>query len=99
MTMVEAGEIAPLSEEIETKQRAGALSVDWLMTAAALRIREGNIAEAVPLIEKARTADYANLYSLFASCASDMFFASACEKYPEVARACGVQTKSPLGLP
>ena len=69
------------------------------MTAAALRIREGNIPDAVQLIDKARMANAAGLYSLFASCAADMFFASACEKYSEVARACGVQTKSEMGLP
>jgi len=99
MSMIEAGESPSLSEEVEAKQRAGELPVDWLMTAAALRIREGNIPDAVQLIDKARMANAAGLYSLFASCAADMFFASACEKYSEVARACGVQTKSEMGLP
>ena len=91
MTMVESCETAPLSAEIETRQSASPLSADWLMTAAALRIQEGNIGEALPLIENARTSDSRNFDSLFASCASDMFFASASRKYPEVARACGVR--------
>ena len=87
MARLEAGEAAALSEELEAKQRTGKLSVDWLLTAAALRIREGNIPDSIPLIEKARAADYAALHSLFSSCVNDMFFASAAEKYPEVAKA------------
>ena len=95
MTMVEAGKIAPLSAEIETKQRAGPISTEWLMTAAALLIHEGNVDEAVQLIDKARMSDYKTTYGSFASFAGDMFFANACQKYPEVARACGVLRTRP----
>lgn len=99
MSMIEAGDAASLSEEVEKKQTARALSVEWLMTAAALKIREGNIPDAVQLIDKARTANAVGLYSQFASCANDMFFASASEKYPEIAKACGVPSASGIGSP
>ncbi len=98
MAMIEAGQTAPLSVEIDAKQQAGPLPVDWLMTAAAIHIREGNIAEALPLIEKARNTDRANLYSLFASCTGDMFFAAASVRNPEIAQACQIQTP-PTGSP
>lgn len=99
MAMVEAGQTTPLSVDVDSKEQTGPLPVDWLMTAAALRIREGNLAEAVPLIDKAYKDDHANLDSLFASCAGDMFFIYASAKNPEIARACQVsRAPSPLGF-
>jgi tetratricopeptide (TPR) repeat protein len=99
ISLIEAGQAAPVNEEVEAKQAAGPLPLDWLMTAAALRIQEGKIPDAVALIDKARTSDSGNLYTLFSSCANDLFFSSAAEKYPEIAKACGIQTKTELLFP
>jgi tetratricopeptide (TPR) repeat protein len=90
MAGLEAAETPELNGEIEKKRNAGPLSVDWLLTDAALQIRQGNIAEAVQLIDKARTADENRLFSLFASCTGDMLFSEACRNHPEVAHACRV---------
>jgi hypothetical protein len=94
MALIEAGQIAPISDELEAKQNAGKLSIDWLMTAAAIRINEGKIGEAEALIDRARASDSAALYSMFSSCSNDLFFSNAAEKFPEIARACGIQTKA-----
>ena len=57
MTMVEAGDIPQINADLEKKQSEGPLSVDWLMTAAALQIHAGNIDEAVKLVKEARAAE------------------------------------------
>jgi tetratricopeptide (TPR) repeat protein len=99
MARLEAAETPELNAEIEKKRNAGPLSVDWLLTDAALKIRQGNIAEALQLIDKARTADENRLFSLFASCTGDMLFSEACRNHPEVARACRVANTSSLTVP
>ena len=99
MTMVEAGDIPQINAELEKKQSEGPLSVDWLMTAAALQIHAGNIDEAVRLVKEARASDRSLLFGHFAACAGDKVFSSACQSHAELAQACrvdaGAQSKTP----
>lgn len=81
---LEAAEAARVSAELQERQRAGALPVDWLLTAAALQIREGRPDQALPLLDEARAAHQPGIYS---SCANDFFFAEAGEKNPTLALA------------
>ena len=98
MAMVEAGDKSSISVELQKNQAAGPLSVDWLMTAAAIQIYEGGTDEALRLIREARAADQSRLFSLFAACAGDRLFASAGQHNPELAKACRVANGSD-GLP
>lgn len=82
MARLEAADASKVREEILEQQRAGALSVDWLMTAAALHIREGRLDEATALIMQARDA---NQPGLFVSCTSDFYFVEAAQKHPRLA--------------
>jgi tetratricopeptide (TPR) repeat protein len=99
MAKLEAAETAELNAELDKKRNAALLSVDWLLTDAASKIRQGHIADAVPLIDKARVADENRLFSLFASCTGDMLFSEACRNYPEIAQACRVAGTPPPTLP
>jgi tetratricopeptide (TPR) repeat protein len=99
MARLEAGDTAGLDAEIEEKYASAPLSVDWLLTEAALKIRQGHIAEAVPLIDNARVADEKRLFSLFSSCTGDMLFSEACRNHPEVAQACRVANPPSLTVP
>lgn len=91
MAELEAGDIAAVRTELNNKQNLGNLSVDWLMTAAALAISEGDTSHAVQLVDQAREADQSRLFALFAACASDRFFAVACQNNDELTRACSIQ--------
>ncbi|HEY3664240.1 MAG TPA: hypothetical protein VGL24_13885 [Chthoniobacterales bacterium] len=82
MGRIEAAEGDAVGEELARKQAAGPLSVDWLMTAAALQIRAGNIDEARQLILQARAGQSPGL---FASCVNDFYFNEAAKKNPELA--------------
>jgi tetratricopeptide (TPR) repeat protein len=99
VTRLEAGDTGGLDAEIEEKYAAAPLSVDWLLTEAALKIRQGHIAEAVPLIDSARVADENRLFSLFAACTADMLFSEACRNHPEIAQACRIAGTPPPALP
>jgi tetratricopeptide (TPR) repeat protein len=92
MTRVEANDVAPVSAELEKKQGAGSLPVDWIMTAAAIQIHAGNIDDAVRLVREARASDRSHLFGLFAACAGDRLFNSECQNHPELAKACQVGT-------
>ena len=56
LARLEAGDVN-MAAEIEARKNAGDLSIDWLMTEAALNLRGGHLEEALPLIEKARATD------------------------------------------
>ncbi|MGI8957674.1 MAG: tetratricopeptide repeat protein, partial [Chthoniobacterales bacterium] len=71
MGRIEAAEGETVAEELAKKEVAGPLSVDWLMTSAALQIRAGNIDEARQLILQARAGQSPGL---FASCVNDFYF-------------------------
>jgi tetratricopeptide (TPR) repeat protein len=84
MGRIEAAEGSAVSAELAKKEATGPLSVDWLMTAAALQLRGGHIDEARQLIMQARAG---NAPGLFASCVNDFYFHDAAQKYPELAEA------------
>ena len=93
MAAVEAADTGPVSSELAQKQSAGPLTVDWLMTAAALEIQQGRISDAVRFIEQAREADQSRLFALFAACVSDRLFTTASQENQELAQACRVESR------
>jgi tetratricopeptide (TPR) repeat protein len=100
MAALEAGDVDPVSAELEQKRKLGSLSVDWLITEAALEIHHGDTSEAVKLIEYARAADEPRLFARFGACVGDRFFIVAGESNPELAQACRVdQAKNPAERP
>jgi tetratricopeptide (TPR) repeat protein len=90
MAALEAGNVDPVRDELEQKQKAGNLSVDWQMTQAALAIHQGDMARAVKLIEQAREADQPDLFAHFAACVGDRFFTVASQSSQELAQACRI---------
>lgn len=99
MAMIEAGNTAEVANDLATKKTMGALSVDWLMTEAALRIQDGQLDEAVRLIQEARISDRSLLRGHFSACAGDKLFSEASNKFPEIAEACRLQNAPvPVGL-
>jgi len=87
-----------LQSEVDKQRTSGPLSVDWLLTDAALKIRFGQIAEAAQAIQEARATDKGGLSTLFGSCTSDMLFIDAASKHAEIAESCrlsGSSTPSP----
>ncbi len=87
MALLEAADTPKVKEQLEIKKAAGALSVDWLLTAAAIDLREGNVDEAIPLIALAREG---RKPGLFATCITDAYFVEAAQKNPRVAEVCRV---------
>jgi tetratricopeptide (TPR) repeat protein len=98
----ETADASQLENDIEKKRSAGPLSVDWLLTDAALKLRLGQIAEAAQLIQQARSAN-TSLPSVFAACTLDMLFTEAATRHPEIADACrvsgGTVTATPAASP
>ena len=82
LARLEAVQAAQLSAEVEAARQAGPLSVDWLMTDAALQVQAGKIAEATRLISEARDL---GVTGLFLTCAGDTLFRKAAEANPEIA--------------
>jgi tetratricopeptide (TPR) repeat protein len=90
MAALETGDVGPVSDELEQQRKLGPLPVDWLMTEAALAIHQGDMSQAIKIIEQAREADRPQFDARFAACAGDRFFAVACQNNPELAQACRV---------
>ncbi len=84
MARIEGAEGSAVSEELAKTEAAGPLSVDWLMTSAALQLRGGHVDEARQLILQAREGPAPGL---FASCVNDFYFHDAARKYPELSEA------------
>ena len=82
LARIEAAEAAAVSDEVAEKRKAGPLSVDWLMTDAALQLHAGKIKEAVQSIAQARAG---GISGLFLTCAGDTIFAKASDAHPEIA--------------
>ncbi len=97
MARIEAGDVDKLNEEIQRLAKDNFLTVDWLMTDAAVKIRGGKIDEALRRIYEARAGD--SRRGLFLSCASDALFDDASKKRVEIAMACGSGTSIPTPLP
>ena len=85
LARLEAGEGSKVHEEIEERQKAGALSTDWALTAAAFTIRDGRPVDALPMIAQARTTSG----ELFSICINDFFFITAAEKNAQLKEAYG----------
>lgn len=81
LAQIEGGEMASVRDAVDQKQSAGELSVDWLMTMAALEIHHGRLDQAARLIADARAAKHPGL---FADCVRDLFFQAAGKKHPTV---------------
>ncbi len=96
MGRIEAAEGSAVSEELARNEAAGPLSVDWLMTSAALQIRGGKIEEARQLILQARAGQAPGL---FASCVNDFYFHDAAQKYPELAEALHLELDLQIPFP
>ena len=81
LARIEAGDAAAVAAEIEQRGDAGARSVDWLMTDAALHLHRGMTADAARLISEARAL---GLPAIFLTCAADHMFRKAAETHEEV---------------
>lgn len=92
MTMIEAGDGAKVSADLEKRLQAGPLTVDWYMTQAALALQAGNVEDAVRAVGQARDADTSLMRGHFAACASDKFFVDAANSYPPLNEALKVST-------
>jgi tetratricopeptide (TPR) repeat protein len=90
MATLEAGDVDPVSSELEQKRKLGPLSIDWQVTEAAIAIQRGDLARAIKLIEDGREADRPQLDARFAACVGDRFFTVASQNNQELAQACRV---------
>ncbi|HEX8280807.1 MAG TPA: hypothetical protein VF551_05490 [Chthoniobacterales bacterium] len=96
---LEAGDAAKVRDEVEAQRTRGALSVDWLMTDAALRLHAGEIKPAAELITQARAR---GVTGLFLTCAGDTLFRNAAETHEPIRAALGtvaVPAQSPVPAP
>lgn len=82
LARIEAAEAAAVRAEVEAAREVGPLSVDWLMTDAALQLQAGDIPKAVQSISDARAQ---GVNGLFLTCAGDTIFQQAAGKHPEIA--------------
>jgi tetratricopeptide (TPR) repeat protein len=88
MARIEAAQSLQVENEVENQRKKGPLSVDWLMTAAALKIRQGHIEEARELMESARAGTEP---SVFGSCLNDPVFVDACRQNSQLADVCRME--------
>ncbi len=84
LARIEAADASALAAEVEKLREAGPLSVDWLMTDAALQLHAGKINEAARLISEARAV---GVSGLFDPCAGDVVFSKAGQVHPQIAAA------------
>jgi tetratricopeptide (TPR) repeat protein len=95
MAAIEAGDAAKVSADLDKRKAEGPLTVDWVMTQAALALHAGNVADAIELINRARENDDSFLRGHFAACAGDRFFSDAASNSPQLAKALIVAQASP----
>ncbi len=86
LARIEAGDVDKLRQELAERRSAGPLSVDWLMTDAALQIHTGEVPAAVPLINEARAR---GMTGLFLTTSTDALFRTAAEGHSEISSALG----------
>jgi tetratricopeptide (TPR) repeat protein len=96
MAQIEGGEAASVRAELAKQKTAGTLSVDWMMTDAALSIYAGQIDSAVRRVNEAWGAYQPRLFS---SCSHDPLFSDACQKHRELAKACHLELSPPAAFP
>jgi tetratricopeptide (TPR) repeat protein len=90
MARLEVGETDKLKVEIEDQGKAGPLSLPWLLTSAAVAVREGRIPDAARQIGDARTLSQTTSTGsgVFASCGGDRIFQDTCGEHVELADIC-----------
>ena len=90
MARLEAGETDKLKVEIEEQGKPGPLSLPWLLTSAAVAVREGRIPDAARQLGDARTLSQTTSTGsgVFASCVGDRVFQDVCAEYAELADIC-----------
>jgi tetratricopeptide (TPR) repeat protein len=98
MAKAEVADRSQLQAEVEQKRSAGPLSLDWLMTDAALNIRAGKFPEAAQLIRQAQPEGN-TLPTVFASYISDMLFTDAASNHSEIAEVCRLNTSGSAPTP
>ena len=89
MAALEAGDVDPVRNELDQKRKLGPLPLDWQMTAAAIAIHQGDIAQAANILREAKEADRPQLDARFAAYVGDRFFAVACQNN-ELAEPCRI---------
>ena len=90
MARLEAGETDKLKVEIEEQGKAGPLSLPWLLTSAAVAVREGRIPDAARQLGDARALSQTTSTGsgVFASCVGDRVFQDVCGEHAELADIC-----------
>jgi hypothetical protein len=81
---------------LEKQRNAGPLSVDWMMTDAALNIYAGQIDSAVRRVNEAWGAYQPRLFS---SCSHDPLFSNTCQKHPQLKKACHLELSPQAAFP
>ncbi len=92
LARIEAADAAGLARDIATERATGPLSVDWLMTDAALQLHYGNVADAIARIQEARSRGQT---PLFLTCAGDTVFLKASQSHPDIATALNTTAAAP----
>lgn len=90
LARIEAAEASAVGAEVDALRKGGSLSLDWLMTDAALRLHAGKVSEAAQLLAEARGT---RASAAFVAFAGDAFFLKAGETHPEIA-ALGISAPS-----
>ena len=85
-----------VGEEIAKRQSEGSLPVEWLVTAAALKIDQGHFGDALQLLTEARAATTADTFSYYVN---DPFFQNAARNDPALAAICRSNTALPTPFP
>lgn len=90
MARLEAGETDKLKVEIDEQGKAGPLSLPWLLTSAAVAVREGRIPDAARQLGDARALSQTTSTGsgVFASCVGDRVFQDVCSQHVELADIC-----------
>ncbi len=85
-----------VGDDIAEKAKEGPLPADWLVTDAALKIDQGNFAEALQQLTAARAATTKDSFSFYVS---DMFFKNAADKDPGIAAICRTDSRPAKPFP
>jgi tetratricopeptide (TPR) repeat protein len=97
MARIEAGDLSKVGEEVDAHKDGGRIAPGWLLTAAALAIRDGRPADAIPLITEAKRVNAPDIYAV---CINDFFFKQAAEKDTMLANTYGgdIAPDGPAGV-
>jgi len=90
MARLESGETDKLKVEFEEQGKAGPLLLPWLLTSAAVAVREGRIPDAARQLGDARVLSQSTSLGsgVFVSCIGDRVFQDVCSEHAELADIC-----------